>query len=55
MESKKILVIGGAGFIGTNLVNELRERVHDVFALHLHNSECIADLIFGIDSSHQPA
>ena len=39
MESKKILVTGGAGFIGTNLVNELRERGHEVFALDLYNTE----------------
>jgi dTDP-glucose 4,6-dehydratase len=38
MESKKILVTGGAGFIGTNLVNELRSRGHEVTALDLlHN------------------
>ena len=39
MESKKILVTGGAGFIGTNLVNELRNRGHEVFALDLYNTE----------------
>ncbi len=32
MASKyKILVTGGSGFIGTNLVNELRHRNHDVY------------------------
>ena len=31
MESKIILLIGGAGFIETNFVNELREKRHDVF------------------------
>ena len=29
----KILVTGGAGFIGTNLCNELRLRKHKVIAL----------------------
>ena len=38
METEKILVTGGAGFIGTNLVNELRSRGHEVTALDLlHN------------------
>lgn len=38
METQKILVTGGAGFIGTNLVNELRSRGHEVTALDLlHN------------------
>lgn len=35
----KILVTGGAGFIGTNLVNELRNRGHEVTALDLFNTE----------------
>ncbi len=38
METQKILVTGGAGFIGTNLVNELGNRGHEVTALDLlHN------------------
>ena len=39
MKSKKILVTGGAGFIGTNLVKELQKRGHDVLALDLCNTE----------------
>lgn len=39
METKKILVTGGAGFIGTNLVNELKKRGHEVFAIDLLNNE----------------
>jgi dTDP-glucose 4,6-dehydratase len=39
MKSKQILVTGGAGFIGTNLVNELKKRGHDVLALDLYNTE----------------
>ena len=35
----RILVTGGAGFIGTNLVKELRDRGHDVTALDLYNTE----------------
>jgi dTDP-glucose 4,6-dehydratase len=38
-ESQKILVTGGAGFIGTNLVNELRKRGHEVIAADLYNTE----------------
>jgi dTDP-glucose 4,6-dehydratase len=36
---KKILVTGGAGFIGTNLVKELRSRGHTVVACDLLNHE----------------
>jgi len=39
MKSKKILVTGGAGFIGTNLVRELQKRGHEVLALDLFNTE----------------
>jgi dTDP-glucose 4,6-dehydratase len=35
----KILVTGGAGFIGTNLCNELRRRKHDVIACDLYNTD----------------
>lgn len=35
----KILVTGGAGFIGTNLCNELRLRGHKVYACDLVNTE----------------
>jgi len=39
METFKILVTGGAGFIGTNLVNELRKRGHTVIASDLFNTD----------------
>jgi dTDP-glucose 4,6-dehydratase len=39
MGSKRILVTGGAGFIGTNLVHELELRGHEVFAIDLFNTE----------------
>ena len=39
MQTKKILVTGGAGFIGTNLVNELQSRGHEVLAADLYNTE----------------
>lgn len=39
MGSKRILVTGGAGFIGTNLVNELKSRGYDVTALDLYNTD----------------
>ena len=35
----KILVTGGAGFIGTNLYNELRTRGHSVVACDLRNTD----------------
>ena len=38
-KEKKILVTGGAGFIGTNLVNELRSRGYNVFICDLLNHE----------------
>jgi len=39
MDTQNILVTGGAGFIGTNLVNELRSRGHEVTALDLYNTD----------------
>lgn len=39
MGSQKILVTGGTGFIGSNLVNELVSRGHDVTTVDLLNSE----------------
>ncbi len=39
MQTEKILVTGGAGFIGTNLVNELQKRGHELLALDLCNTE----------------
>ena len=39
METQRILVTGGAGFIGTNLVHELRTRGHEVIALDLYNTD----------------
>ncbi len=39
METNRILVTGGSGFIGTNLVNELRSRNHEVVAADLLNND----------------
>ena len=39
MSTKKILVTGGAGFIGTNLVNELTSRGHEVLAADVQNTD----------------
>ena len=44
METQRILVTGGSGFIGTNLVNELRSRGHEVLAVDLLHHEGEADL-----------
>jgi len=39
METERILVTGGAGFIGTHLVNELKRRGHEVIALDVYNTD----------------
>lgn len=39
MQTEKILVTGGAGFIGTNLINELRSKGNEVTALDLYNTD----------------
>ena len=39
MGTQRILVTGGAGFIGTNLVNELKRRDHKVIAIDVYNTE----------------
>lgn len=39
MSGQRILVTGGAGFIGTNLVNELKRRGHQVIALDVFNTD----------------
>jgi dTDP-glucose 4,6-dehydratase len=38
VDSQRILVTGGAGFIGTNLVVELRRRGHEVLVLNDTNT-----------------
>jgi dTDP-glucose 4,6-dehydratase len=39
METQSILVTGGAGFIGTNLIMELRKRNHQVFGADLYHTD----------------
>ena len=39
METQRILVTGGAGFIGTNLVKELNRRGHEVISIDLLNTD----------------
>jgi dTDP-glucose 4,6-dehydratase len=39
VDSQRILVTGGAGFIGTNLVVELGRRGHEVLAVDLFNTD----------------
>jgi len=39
METQKVLVTGGKGFIGTNLVSELKQRGYDVGVCDIRQSE----------------
>ncbi|MEA3324845.1 MAG: NAD-dependent epimerase/dehydratase family protein [Euryarchaeota archaeon] len=39
METQKVLITGGKGFIGTNLVSELKQRGHDVRVCDIGQSE----------------
>jgi len=39
METQRILVTGGGGFIGVNLVKELKRRSHEVIASDLYNTD----------------
>lgn len=39
MQNAKILLTGGAGFIGTNLANELAKRGHEVLSVDLYNTD----------------
>jgi len=39
METNRILVTGGAGFIGSHLVKELEKRGHEVIALDLYHTD----------------
>jgi dTDP-glucose 4,6-dehydratase len=39
MQKERILVTGGAGFIGTNLVNEFTNRGHEVLPVDLYNTD----------------
>jgi dTDP-glucose 4,6-dehydratase len=53
METKSILVTGGAGFIGTALVKELKKRGHTVVSLDLFNNEREDYLRTDVRSFHQ--
>jgi dTDP-glucose 4,6-dehydratase len=39
MQTQKVLITGGAGFIGTNLVNEMEKRGHEVLAVDLYHTD----------------
>jgi dTDP-glucose 4,6-dehydratase len=45
VDSQRILVTGGAGFIGTNLVNELGRHDHEVLLLNDTNTVINGDFI----------
>ncbi len=51
----KILVTGGSGFIGTNLVKELRKRGHEVWVCDLRHSEDPDSIRCDVAQYHQVA
>ena len=51
----KILVTGGSGFIGTNLVIELRKRGHEVWVCDLRHSEDPNSIRCDVAQYHQLA
>jgi dTDP-glucose 4,6-dehydratase len=51
----KILVTGGSGFIGTNLVIELRNRGHEVWTCDLRHSEDPGSIRCDVAQYHQVA
>jgi dTDP-glucose 4,6-dehydratase len=51
----KILVTGGLGFIGTNLVIELRSRGHEVWVCDLRHSEDPGSIRCDVSQYHQVA
>ena len=38
-KGSKILVVGGTGFIGRNIVESLKDNADHIYAMHLSNSE----------------
>lgn len=53
MQTQRILVTGGGGFIGTHLVNELTSRGHEVLAADLYNTDRDAYLRCDVREYHQ--
>jgi len=53
VETSEILVTGGAGFIGTNLVRELVGRGHDVHTIDLNHAESEAHTRVDVRSYRQ--